>query len=117
MQHQVTKRESGVTHVVLTGRLDLDAALQLENPFAFQVATEGSPVVVDLTAVDFVASMGMRLIVKNARAVHNRGGRLTLCCPNALIREAFTIAGLHTIVPLHESYEAAAADALGAAKA
>jgi anti-sigma B factor antagonist len=117
MQYQVTKRDTGVLHVVLTGRLDLDAALQLENPFAFQVATEGAPVVVDLTAVDFVASMGMRLIVKNARAVHNRGGRLTLCCPNALIREAFTVAGLHTIVPLHETFEAAAADAQGTPRA
>lgn len=112
MHYTVTKTEQDVTRVTLAGRLDLDAAMKLENPFAFQVATEQGAVVVDLSAVDFVASMGMRLIVKNARAVHNRGGKLVLFVTDANVAEAFTVAGLAEIVPIFNTFEAAAEAAL-----
>ncbi|MDX2186529.1 MAG: STAS domain-containing protein [Opitutaceae bacterium] len=115
MQFTVTKTEDLVTRVVITGRLDLDASLKLENPFAFQVATEGGPVVVDLSGVDFVASMGMRLIVKNARAVQNRGGKLVILATDPNVIEAFKLAGLAEIVPLYSTFEEASASALSRA--
>lgn len=115
MQFDIKTVENGVLHVTLGGRLDLDATLKLENPFAFRIATQAAPVVVDLTSVEFVASMWLRLLIKNARAVANRGGRLVLCSPAPVVREALTMAGLHQIVPIFDTFDAAAKGALNPA--
>jgi anti-anti-sigma factor len=81
MQFEVSTLGTGVVLVKIEGRLDMEAALKLENPFTFKVATVKLPVVVDMSAVDFIASIGMRLLLKNAKAQQGRGGRLVLYKP------------------------------------
>jgi anti-sigma B factor antagonist len=112
MQFEVATLETGVVRVTIGGRLDMDAAIKLENPFTFRVATTKAPVVVDLSAVDFIASIAMRLLLKNARAQQGRGGKLVLYKPTALVREALTTAGIATIIPMHDDFEVACQDAL-----
>ena len=98
--------------VRLDGRLDMDAAVSLENPFTFQVASAKESVVVDMTAVPFIASIGMRLLLMNAKAQRGRGGKLVLFGTTPLVREALSIAGIATLIPLHDDFAAACADAL-----
>lgn len=112
MQFDVSTLNQGVVRVTLGGRLDLDAALKLEDPFTFQISTQKAPVVVDLSAVDFIASIAMRILVKNAKAQQNRGGKLVLYKPTGLVREALTISGITTIIPVFDDFEAACQDAL-----
>ena len=109
--------ETGVVRVVIDGRFDMDAALKLENPFTFNIATAKAPVVVDMSAVDFIASIAMRLLLKNARAQQGRGGKLVLYKPTPLVREALTTAGISTMIPMYDDFDAACQDALAGSAA
>ncbi|HYZ45833.1 MAG TPA: hypothetical protein VE667_13335, partial [Xanthobacteraceae bacterium] len=51
----------GITKVVLRGRFDTTGAVVVELPFN-KIATEKQKVVVDLSAVSFLASYGIRVL-------------------------------------------------------
>jgi anti-anti-sigma factor len=104
--------DQGVVRVTLGGRLDMEAALKLEDPFTFQVATQKAPVVVDMSAVDFVASIGLRLLLKNAKAQQGRGGKLVLYKPSQTVREVLMGSGISTIIPVYDDLEQACQGAL-----
>jgi anti-anti-sigma factor len=112
MQFDISTSDKGLVRVTLGGRLDMEAALKLENPFTFQVASKKAAVVVDLTAVEFIASIGLRLLVMNAKAQQGRGGKLVLCNPSALVRESLTMSGIATIIPMYDDMESATQAAL-----
>ena len=112
MQFEIVTLDQGVVRVTINGRLDMDAALKLENPFTFQVATVKAPVVVDMSAVDFIASIAMRLLLKNAKAQQGRGGKLVLFRPTPFVREALTVAGIASMIPMYDDFDAACEDAL-----
>lgn len=112
MEFDTRTLENGVVCATLRGRLDMENTMKLENPFAFRLATQKAAVVVDLSGVEFVASIGLRLLLKNAKALANRGGRMVLFGPRALVREVLTMGGIEQAIPVHDDLEAACRDAL-----
>ena len=56
-----TREQDGVLVAVLTGEVDLSNAVSLEERIA-AAAGDGVPLVVDLTAVTFIDSAGVRLL-------------------------------------------------------
>jgi anti-anti-sigma factor len=112
MNFEVVQLDSGVLKVTVRGRLDMDTALKLADPFTFRVATVKAPVVVDMSSVDFIASIGMRLLLKNAKAVQGRGGKMVLFNSVPLVRDALKVAGFETLIPMHDDFDAACQDAL-----
>lgn len=56
---------------------------------------------VDLTAVSFLASIGIRSIIANAKAQHNRGGRMVLFVgENATVAKTLAATGIDSLVPM-----------------
>jgi anti-anti-sigma factor len=72
-------------------------------------ATDNRRVILDLSGVDFLASIGVRVILQNARAHHMRGGALVLLAPRPLIEEVLETAGVPNVVPIVADLEAARA--------
>jgi anti-sigma B factor antagonist len=67
-------------------------------------------VIVDLAAVDFMASLGLRALVLAAKAVARRQGRMVLLSPSTMVEEVIRVTGVHELIPIfHEEYLAAAA--------
>ena len=116
MNLDISTLEQGVVCVKLNGRLDVETILKIDNEFAFQVSTVKQPVVVDLSNVEFIASLAMRMLVKSAKALDNRGGKMVLSSPNSQVREALTISGISTIIPLADDLPQACKVALGGMK-
>ena len=117
MEFETSTLDTGVVQVKMGGRFDMDAALKIENPFTFTISSEKAPVVGDMSTVDFIASIGMRLLLKNAKAQSGRGGKLVLYKPTALVREALTMAGISELIPIHDDFNAACTDALAGTSA
>ncbi len=109
MKLEITELSNGIRQVKLSGRLDMQGTNQIGDTFAFRVATEKALVLVDLSEVDFLASIGIRLILSNARALGSRGGKLVLCNPSPLIADVLTTAGVHELVQIYQDFEAACA--------
>ena len=112
MQLETAELPSGIRQIRLTGRLDVHGAGAIDNQFAFAVTTAKTPVLVDLSAVDFIASIGMRLLLMNAKSLHTRGGMLAICKPQPLVGEALTTAGIDLLIPVYDDFDTACSELL-----
>lgn len=97
--------------IMLSGRLDSAGADAVAVRFAALATTAGRRVVVDLSEVSFLASLGIRLLVLNAKALNARGGRMVLFVGNnAQVGGAIVATGISNIIPMFaDSAEAAQA--------
>ncbi|MDX2165613.1 MAG: STAS domain-containing protein [Deltaproteobacteria bacterium] len=107
----VSTSEDPVTRVALTGRLDLQGTRAIERVFVEQT-TDGRAAIVDLGEVSFLASMGMRLLLQVAKALHRSGRRLVILRPQENVRQALEVAGLVEILPVSDDDAEALALAL-----
>jgi anti-anti-sigma factor len=110
MDIAVEDLQGGITKVVLRGRFDTTGAVVVEVPFN-KIVTEKSRVMIDLSAVNFLASYAIRVLLIGAKIVAGRGGRLVILCPDNNVAKVLKSAGMDTLIPIHQT-EAAAAAAL-----
>ena len=100
----------GIKLVKLAGRLDMMGAQSIDLKFTSGVATGDAGVVVDLSGVSFLASLGIRTLISPAKALKARGGRMVLLNPQPLVLEVLKVSGLLGILPVYtELSEAVAA--------
>jgi anti-anti-sigma factor len=109
MRLEHTKLNNGVDLLKLTGRLDILGTGEIETKFAGYCAVEGERVLVDLFAVDFLASIGIRMLVVNAKALAARGGRMILLNPSPDVARVLEIAGIPAKIPMYNNLESALA--------
>jgi anti-anti-sigma factor len=109
-QMQITITEFGDvgTRVTLVGKLDIAGAGQIELPLA-TVAGSRCNIVIDMNAVDFIASIGIRHLVMAAKAVARGSRRLVLLDPNPLVTDVLVTAGLADFLPIVRSEDEARA--------
>jgi anti-anti-sigma factor len=101
--------EGNVTKVVLAGRIDIAGAREIEMPMAV-IAGSRRAVVVDLSAVEFMASLGLRGIVVSAKSIISKRGRIVLLMPQPQVAEVITTTGIDQLIPIyHDESDAIAA--------
>ncbi|MFG1306366.1 STAS domain-containing protein [Xanthobacter autotrophicus] len=99
--------------IVLDGRLDIEGTAQIEVAFS-AVSSHAKATLVDLSATHFVASIGIRLFISNAKALARRGGRLVLFGATPVVEEVLLTTGLGalaTVAATRAEAEAALASA------
>jgi anti-anti-sigma factor len=101
----------GVVRIILDGRLDIAGAGAIDVQFN-AVAASHKAVVVDLTHVSFLASIGIRTLLLAAKAVQRRGGTLVLLNPSEQVQQVLDIMGVSDLMPIHRDAESALAAAL-----
>jgi anti-anti-sigma factor len=99
--------EDGVSHVVLSGRLDVDGVGAVELPLTVATVTRHTPAVVDMTAVDFLGSLGIGLLVRCAVSLQRSGAKFVLFGCQPLVKKTIETAKLTGVLPIAESEAAA----------
>jgi anti-sigma B factor antagonist len=96
---QMTREELGgdVLKVTLAGSFDIAGSGEVDMPFAV-ISGSRTKVVVDFGQVDFLASIGVRVLVKAARSIGNKGGRMALYNPNEAARRVLASTGADTLI-------------------
>jgi anti-anti-sigma factor len=110
MDMSVDDLAGGISKVVLRGRFDTTGAVVVELPFN-KLVTEKRKIIVDLSAVTFLASYGIRVLLVGAKIVNGKGGNLVILCPDNNVAKVLKTAGMDTLIPIHQA-EAAAMAAL-----
>lgn len=100
MELTVEHPPDGVACIALRGRMDTAGTQEIELPFATAVGAQASQVVIDLSQVTFIASIGIRAILTNAKALSVRGGRTALAGPSPIVRDVLRLAGVHVLLPI-----------------
>lgn len=88
----------GVTRIELDGRLDTAGVGAIELPFAAMIVPAARPAIVDLAAVSFLASLGVRLFIGTARALQRKGHKLVLYGAVPAVTEIIETMGLEEII-------------------
>ena len=99
MEMQVTAISPVSARIVLTGRLDLAGSAKIDLPFN-AAAGSNRNILVDMSGVTFVASIGIRTLVLGAKTVQRRGGRLLLISPQAEVEQVLEMTGVLDLLPV-----------------
>lgn len=99
--------EGGKAVAVLDGRLDTATAVATEGKLLGMLAQ--GPVIADLSAVRYVSSAGLRVLLKAAKQAKGSGHSFSVVGLQAPVREVFEISGFDKIIPAFDSRAAAAA--------
>jgi anti-anti-sigma factor len=100
--------EGGITRVVLDGRMDIEGAAAVDMRMNIIAGTKKA-VLVDMTQVSFLGSMGLRALVAPARAIKGRGGKIVIFGPTELVEKVLKSSGVDTMIPIHHELQNAIA--------
>ncbi|MBE0670088.1 MAG: STAS domain-containing protein [Anaerolineales bacterium] len=107
MEIHYRELDNGIALIKLSGKLDIIGTGAIESKFAGYCSGDGVRVIVDLSEVDFLASIGIRLLVTTAKSVAGRGGKMTLLNPNPDVHGVLEVTGVPAIIPIYSQLESA----------
>jgi anti-anti-sigma factor len=113
MQMDVVQLEDGVTRVNLAGRMDIEGTQAIDLKFTALTANRRAAVIVDLSQVTFLASIGMRTLLSSAKALSQKGGKMVLLSPQPMVATALSTAGIDLLIPIVADLDAARAALAG----
>jgi anti-anti-sigma factor len=108
MPISIQELDGNVTKVIISGRIDIAGSREIEMPMAV-IAGSRRAVVVDLSAVEFMASLGLRGIVVSAKSIISKRGKIVLLFPRPQVEEVITTTGIHELIPIFHDETAAIA--------
>ena len=93
-----TRTQQDVTLVAFAGSLDSNTSPEAQQALDRILAGGGGKLVVDFTALDYISSAGLRVLLGAAKRLRGAGGALRLFGLNETVREVFQISGFSTIL-------------------
>jgi anti-anti-sigma factor len=99
MKMETVEFREGICKVLLSGRLDVDGALAIDEQFKDAVAGK-KWVVVDLAGVEYLASLGIRTLVSGAKMASNIGGKLIVLSPQPNVEKVLRESNIDTLIPI-----------------
>lgn len=109
MELLYSELDNGIRLIKLTGRLDSAGFEKIDLKFTAHCSGDRVRALVDLSEVEFLASIGIRMLIMNAQSLSTRGGRMVLVSPSADVRDVLEMTGIPGIIPTYESRESAEA--------
>ena len=107
MEMHYNELGNGIRLIKLSGKLDIIGTGEIETKFTGYCAGDKVRVIVDLSEVDFLASIGIRLLVLTAKSIASRNGKMTLLNPNPEVQSVLEITGIPAIIPIYSHLESA----------
>ena len=99
MKITISDEVGATAKVGLVGKLDIAGAEVVALPLAALAGGKKS-LVVDLSGVTFLASIGIRHLVLATKALARKGGKLVLVNPTDAVREVLVTSGVTDLMPI-----------------
>ncbi len=93
-----THTRNDATVVAVAGNLDSNTSPQAQQALDGVLADGGKKIVMDFTALDYISSAGLRVLLGTAKRLSGAGGALHLFGLNDTVREVFDISGFSAIL-------------------
>lgn len=107
MQLNTEMLEDKILVIALDGRLDLEGTNAIDMQFTMLTMTQKNAILVDLSRLDFLASVGVRLLLAGAQGCAAKGGKLVLSNPQPMVEEVLRRSGVATMIPVYADMQAA----------
>lgn len=107
MKLDYTELNDGIRLITLEGRLDLNGTYSIEVQFVNRCAGDNVRVLVDLSGVNYVSSVGIPMLVNTAKSVVSRGGRMAFIHPQENVFKVLELVGVTQVIPIYPNQSAA----------
>ncbi len=108
---EITQRVEGdVTVFLPEGRVDTQAATEMDQALQAAVSAGKTNMVVDMSGVDYISSAGLCALAAVQVRSKAEGGDMKLAALNARVTRVFRIIGFDLLMSIHDTPEAAIAD-------
>jgi anti-anti-sigma factor len=111
MELNLIQSDDAYSHIALIGKLDVGGVGEIENKFLSNTAGKKKSAVVDISGVNFLGSMGLRIILDAAKTLARDGKKLILLNPQPLVNEVLEASGIGELVSIQNDAAAAVAEA------
>lgn len=98
-----TERHGSTLIAKPQGRIDSLNAQEFQDALNNAIEENDSAVVLDMQALSYISSAGLRTVLLTAKTLEKRDAKLMVCSLSASIREVFEISGFDKIIPVHGS--------------
>lgn len=109
MQLESELLDDHILKINLDGRLDIEGTQAIDMKFTALTATKKAAILVDMTNVSFLASIGMRTLLSCAKAATARGGKMVLFNAQPMVKDVLQTSGLATLIPMYDDLDEAKA--------
>ncbi len=109
MNLQYNELAGGTRLVKLKGKLDMHGVAEVEKKLASHTEGAGVTLLLDLSQIEYIASIGIRLLLTAAKTLKSHNGRIAVFGASPLVEEVLNLSGLGQIIPIHADFEAALA--------
>lgn len=90
--------------IVITGRLDIAGTESVASKLEELVAAPKKGVVVDLSSLRFLASIGIRALIVSAKVVEQRGGKMVLVVDDgSTVIQSLEVTGVDQMIPVFKN--------------
>lgn len=90
--------------IVITGRLDIPGTEGVASQLVELTAAPKKGVVVDLSTVKFLASIGIRALITSAKSVQLRGGKMVLVVSDSsTVMMSLEATGVNELIPVFKN--------------
>ncbi len=107
MELYASEFENGINLIKLTGKLDAAGVGEIEKKFLDYYSGENVRMIVDMSNVDFLASIGIRLLTVSAKSLSKRKGKMVILNPTAEVQRVLEMTGIPAIIPIYSHLESA----------
>src|SRR5262245_11526037 len=101
MELEIKNRSDQITHLALRGRLDTAGVGEVELRFTTHTVPRAKPLLLDMSEVTFLSSLGLRMLLTIAKALDRRGAKTVLLSPQPAVREVLKISGFDQLMPVY----------------
>lgn len=99
MEMSVTELNAGqARRIRFAGRLDTMGVNEIESRFLAAAVAGDTDVVVDLSTVELITSMGIRMLISAVRAMTQRRRRLVLFGAQGIVHEVLETAAIDSLM-------------------
>jgi anti-sigma B factor antagonist/stage II sporulation protein AA (anti-sigma F factor antagonist) len=95
------------------GRIDHASAEAFSaalTPYLADCKTDGNPLILDFSQVEYVSSIGLRALMLAARQVKTQGGQIAIAAATPLVREVFEVCRFNLVISLYDCVNTALAN-------
>lgn len=109
MRLEIVRIDADTTRLELEGRLDAGGCERIETQFTAAASAAGTHVLIDMAKVEYIGSLGIRLLIGSARVVQRRGRRMVIFAAGPQPLDVFETVALADLVPIVADQDAALA--------
>lgn len=104
-------KQDGRSIVTCSGELDAASAPRVAEALSPLTSVPGCDPIIDLSAVDFIDSMGLGVIVTGLKHAREAQGGVSVVVSAPRVLRVFQLTGLDAVIPLYETLADAIAHA------